>query len=175
MDVPGRVPRWLFVVALLLILLVAAGLRLYRLPDLPLGLHYDEAANVILAGEIARGLNLPVFIFPRHFGMCQTDLQFTSKEDILKIAGTYHNWRGDGEGKYKDVPGYCKSAKLEDIQQHNHVLTPGRYVGAAEAEDDDEPFEVKMPRLVAKLNEQFEESAKLEKAIKQNLKRLGYA
>jgi hypothetical protein len=62
MDASSRAPRWLFVVVLLLILVAAAGLRLYRLPDLPLGLHYDEAANGILAGEIARGVKLPVFI-----------------------------------------------------------------------------------------------------------------
>jgi type I restriction enzyme M protein len=78
-----------------------------------------------------------------------------------------------GEG-YQDVPGFCKSADLKLIQQHDFVLTPGRYVGAAEQEDDGEPFEKKMPRLVAELQAQFAESAKLEKAIKANLKGLGY-
>ena len=96
-------------------------------------------------------------------------------DDIQKIAGTYHAWRGDKDaGTYEDILGFCKAAKLDDIAAHGYVLTPGRYVGAAEVEDDDEPFDEKMKRLVATLNEQFAESAKLEKAIKANLKGLGY-
>jgi type I restriction enzyme M protein len=76
-------------------------------------------------------------------------------EDIAKIAGTYHAWRGDkGAGEYEDVPGFCKSATLEEIRKHGHVLTPGRYVGAEEVEDDGEPFEEKMKRLTATLREQ---------------------
>ena len=94
--------------------------------------------------------------------------------DIERIADTYHRWRGDGAGKYKDVPGFCKSATTEEIEAHHFVLTPGRYVGAEEVEDDDEPFEEKMSRLVAKLDEQFKEGAKLEKAIRRNLRGLGY-
>jgi type I restriction enzyme M protein len=94
--------------------------------------------------------------------------------DIERIADTYHRWRGDGGGKYEDVPGFCKSASTEEIEAHHFVLTPGRYVGAEEVEDDDEPFEEKMERLVAKLDEQFKEGAKLEKAIRHNLRGLGY-
>lgn len=97
-------------------------------------------------------------------------------EDIAKIAGTYHAWRGDpasaGRGKYEDVPGFCKSVTLEDIRAHGHVLTPGRYVGAANVDDDGEPFDQKMKRLTWKLEEQFADSAKLEKAIRGNLKLL---
>jgi type I restriction enzyme M protein len=106
-------------------------------------------------------------------------------DDIQKIAGTYHAWRGDlpapelrqagkGAGKYQDIAGYCKSAKLDEIRAHGHVLTPGRYVGAEEAEDDGEPYEQKMKRLTATLEEQFTESAKVEKAIRQNLKTLSH-
>jgi type I restriction enzyme M protein len=96
------------------------------------------------------------------------------KSEILKIANTYRAWRGEpGAGEYADVPGFCKSATLENIQSHGYVLTPGRYVGAEEVEDDDEPFEEKMQRLTQKLEEQFAESAKLEAAIRQNLKALG--
>jgi len=96
--------------------------------------------------------------------------------DIEKIAGTYHAWRGDKgcKAKYADVPGFCKSTTTEEIAEHGFVLTPGRYVGAEEVEDDGEPFEEKMPRLVATLEEQFAESARLEKAIRQNLKALGW-
>ncbi|MCB9585427.1 MAG: SAM-dependent DNA methyltransferase [Polyangiaceae bacterium] len=95
-------------------------------------------------------------------------------EDLKRIAGTYHAWRGDGAGKYEDVAGFCKSASTEEIATHGHVLTPGRYVGAEDVEEDDEPFDDKMARLTAKLDEQFREGAKLEKAIRQNLKGLGY-
>jgi type I restriction enzyme M protein len=95
--------------------------------------------------------------------------------DLEKIVSTYHAWRGEkGAGKYDDIPGYCKSATTAEIAAHGHVLTPGRYVGTEEVEDDGEPFEEKMPRLVAELHAQFAESAKLEQAIKANLRGLGY-
>jgi type I restriction enzyme M protein len=95
-------------------------------------------------------------------------------DDLAKIAGTYHQWRGDGSGKYEDVPGFCKSATTEEIRSHQHVLTPGRYVGAEEVEDDGEPFDEKMGRLVATLEEQFKEGARLEKEIRKSLRGLGY-
>ena len=95
--------------------------------------------------------------------------------DIEKITSTNHAWRGDQDaGQYEDIAGFCKSATTADIAAHGHVLTPGRYVGAEEVEDDGEPFEQKMSRLVAELNAQFAESAKLEQAIKANLRGLGY-
>jgi type I restriction enzyme M protein len=98
-----------------------------------------------------------------------------SDDDIQKIAKTYHAWRGERDaGKYEDVAGFCKSAKLVEIEQHGFVLTPGRYVGAQEVEDDGEPFEQKMTRLVLQLEQQFAEGAKLEKQIRKNLKGLGY-
>jgi type I restriction enzyme M protein len=102
--------------------------------------------------------------------------------DLEKITGTYYAWRGDSKinnpkssiVNYSDVAGFCKSATNAEIATHGHVLTPGRYVGAEEVEDDGDPFEEKMPRLVAELQVQFAESAKLEQAIKANLKGLGY-
>jgi type I restriction enzyme M protein len=95
--------------------------------------------------------------------------------DLQKITTTYHHWRGaKGAGQYEDIPGFCKSATTAEIAAHGHVLTPGRYVGAEEVEDDGDPFEEKMPRLVAELHAQFAESAKLEQAIKANLRGLGY-
>jgi type I restriction enzyme M protein len=98
-----------------------------------------------------------------------------SDEEIARIARTYHAWRGEKDaGKYEDVPGFCKSATTEEIASHGYVLTPGRYVGAEEQEDDGEPFEEKMKRLTAKLEEQFAESATLEAAIRKNLDGLGY-
>ena len=88
---------------------------------------------------------------------------------------TYHAWRGEKDaGKYKDVPGFCKSATIEEIGVHGHVATPGRYVGAEEMEDDGEPFDEKMHRLTATLQEQFKDGSKLEKAILTHLRGLGY-
>jgi type I restriction enzyme M protein len=100
-------------------------------------------------------------------------------EDIGRVADTYHTWRGEEEaitrvGEYKDVPGFCKSATLEEIRNHGHVLTPGRYVGAEAAEEDAEPFEQKMHRLVAQLREQQVEAQRLDAAIEANLEALGY-
>ncbi len=98
-----------------------------------------------------------------------------SDEEIARIAAIFHAWRGEpGSSPYEDVPGFCKSATTEEIAGNGYVLTPGRYVGAEEAEDDDEPFEEKMARLVATLEEQFAESGRLEAAIRKNLKGLGY-
>ena len=111
--------------------------------------------------------------------------------DLAKIVSTYHAWRshphpasghplpvgeGRGEGNpgYADVAGFCKSATTAEIAAHGHVLTPGRYVGAEEVADDGDPFEEKMPRLVAELHAQFAESAKLEQAIEAHLRGLGY-
>ena len=102
--------------------------------------------------------------------------------DLARIVETYHAWRGDAQivkqkskiANYAAVPGFCKSAPATEIAAHGHVLTPGRYVGAEEVEDDGEPFEEKMPRLVAELHAQFAESARLEQAINANLKGLGF-
>ena len=81
---------------------------------------------------------------------------------------------GEGGRSYTDVPGFCKSATLEEVRKHGHVLTPGRYVGAEAQEEDEEPFEEKMKRLVAQLHEQQAEAANLDKAIADNMKALGF-
>ncbi|MDE0145220.1 MAG: class I SAM-dependent DNA methyltransferase [Nitrospira sp.] len=118
-------------------------------------------------------------------------------EDITCIANTYHAWRdklplpkppsplegeGWGEGEkegeearsYTDIPGFCKSATLEEVRKHGHALTPGRYVGAKPQEEDKEPFETKMKRLTAQLRKQQAEAVKLDSAIEANLKALGF-
>jgi type I restriction enzyme M protein len=93
----------------------------------------------------------------------------------VRIAGRYHAWRGDhGAGKFQDILGFCKSATTNEIAAHGYVLTPGRYVGAEEVEDDGEPFPEKMQRLTSTLAGQFAESARLEKAIRENVKGLGW-
>ncbi len=96
-------------------------------------------------------------------------------DDVATIAGAYHAWRGDeGAGEYADVPGFCRAAPLDEIRKHGHVLTPGRYVGAADAEEDDEPFDEKMRRLATTLREQQAEAGRLDAAIESNLAGLGY-
>ena len=114
-----------------------------------------------------------LFIDARNLGyMRDRVLRDFTPEDIAKIAGTFKNWKC-GKG-YEDVAGFCKSAEMKLIQSHESVLTPGRYVGAEAVAGDSEPFEEKMPRLVAELNAQFTASDTLEKAIKENMGRLGY-
>ena len=129
-----------------------------------------------LEGKPLRGRSGEIlFIDARKLGfMADRTHRDLSDEDIARIAGTYHAWRGDGEGSYEDIPGFCKSGKLEEVRTHGHVLTPGRYVGAEEVEDDGEPFEEKMKRLTGQLDEQFKESARLETEIRNNLAKLGY-
>jgi len=96
-------------------------------------------------------------------------------DEIIEIARTYHAWRGEqNAGQYEDKAGFCKAAALKDIEAHSHVLTPGRYVGAEEIEDDGVPFEEKMAELSAELYEQMAEAEELDAAIRQNLEGLGY-
>ena len=96
-------------------------------------------------------------------------------EDIARIADTYHSWRAAEEGNsYADVPGFCKSASMDEVRKHGHVLTPGRYVGVEPQKDDGEPFEDKMKRLVLELREQQAEGARLDAAITENLQALGF-
>ncbi|MGB4599553.1 MAG: class I SAM-dependent DNA methyltransferase [Trichlorobacter sp.] len=118
-----------------------------------------------------------LFIDARKMGAMvdRTHRELTA-EEISRIAATYHAWRGEKEAvAYADIPGFCKAASLDEIRKHGHVLTPGRYVGAEAQEEDDEPFQEKMQRLAATLDQQFAESARLEKAIRDNLKALGIA
>ena len=130
-----------------------------------------------------------LFIDARKLGhMLDRTRRDLSTEDIARVADTYHAWRshsrhsgegrnpeGEGQGEgYTDIPGFCKSATLEEIRKHGHVLTPGRYVGAAPQEDDGEPFEEKMDRLSAQWREQQAEAHRLDAEIEANLARLGF-
>ena len=96
--------------------------------------------------------------------------------DIQKIAATFHSWKQDGEieNEYEDIAGFCNSANLEEVRSHDYILTPGRYVGAEDVEDDDEAFAEKMARLTKELREQFGKSASLEVEIKKNLASIGF-
>ena len=114
-----------------------------------------------------------LFIDARQLGyMKDRVLRDFTVDDIKKVADTFHAWQL-GEG-YENVAGFCYSASLDDIRKHEHVLTPGRYVGAEEQEDDGEVFADKMARLTKQLAEQFAESTKLEGEIKKNLAGLGF-
>jgi type I restriction enzyme M protein len=128
-----------------------------------------------VGGRNRRGKTL--FIDARKQGRLENRVnRVFDDEDIARIANAYHAWRQDGETRevYRDVPGFCRVAKLEEIQRHDYVLTPRRYVDAEESEDDYEAFAEKMQRLTAMLDEQLSESAQLEAEIKKNLGRLGY-
>ena len=113
-----------------------------------------------------------LFIDARNLGyMKDRVLRDFKPDDVTKVAHTFHAWK---RGEAVDEPGYAKAATLADIRQHDHVLTPGRYVGAAAQEEDGEAFEDKMARLTATLGDQFTESARLEAAIRKNLAGLGF-
>lgn len=114
-----------------------------------------------------------LFIDARQLGyMKDRVLRDFTLDDIKKVVDTFHAWQHNES--YENVAGFCYSASLDDIRTHKHVLTPGRYVGAEEQEDDGEVFADKMTRLTARLAEQLAESAKLQEEIKKNLVGLGY-
>jgi len=116
-----------------------------------------------------------LFIDARNMGqMVDRRHRELTKEEVKKIADTYHAWRRENKQKYEDILGFCKSVKLEEVEKHNFILTPGRYVGVPKEVDDGIPFEEKMKKLTTELAEQFKESEKLEKEIKQNLKSIGW-
>ena len=145
-----------------------------------------------------------LFIDARNLGyMKDRVLRDFTDDDLSQVTETFHNWqttdrhseeqtttnrhseeqtttsrhceeRSDAATYYQDIPGFCKSADLEQLQKHDYVLTPGRYVGAVAEEDDGEPFAEKMARLAGQLKTQFEESDRLEVEIKKNLAGVGY-
>ncbi|MBN1905760.1 MAG: type I restriction-modification system subunit M [Deltaproteobacteria bacterium] len=114
-----------------------------------------------------------LFIDARNMGyMKDRVLRDFTDDDIAKIKNAFHAWQQNNN--YEDIKGFCYSATIDEIEKHDFVLTPGRYVGAAEQEEDSEPFSEKMQRLTGKLKGQFEESGRLEIEIKKNLAGLGY-
>src|SRR2546427_1284901 len=96
-------------------------------------------------------------------------------DDVKRISWTYHAWRGELKGReYEDVPGFCKSASMEEIRKQRWILTPGRYVGAEQEGDDDEVFDEKMKRLTGELSGQMKHGGRLDDEIRKNLQRIGY-
>lgn len=119
--------------------------------------------------------NKILFIDARNLGFMadRTHKEF-SEEDIKKVADTFHAWRGTNIQEYSDELGFCKEATTEEVRENDYILTPGRYIGLAEQEDDDELFEEKMARLTGELSEQFAKSKELEEQIRQVFGRIGY-
>lgn len=118
-----------------------------------------------------------LFIDARNLGyMASRVHRMFSEADIARVADAVHRWRqnGEAEGAYGDVPGFCRSVKLDEIREHGYVITPGRYVGAEEVEDDNEVFTEKMERLTALLSEQMARGAELDAVIREKLGALGY-
>jgi len=96
-------------------------------------------------------------------------------KDIAQISETYHNWRGkEWKEKYKDVPGFCQSANIQEIRKNNYILTPGRYINFKEVLEDGVAFEEKMIKLTATLKVQMQKAVSLDDEIKQNLAKIGF-
>ena len=146
--------------------------QLFRSTQIPACLWFLRKGRSV--DEARSGETL--FIDARKMGhMTNRTHRDLSAEDISRIAGVYHAWRGNNAtGEYADVPGFCKSASLEEIRRHGHVLTPGRYVGAKPQPDDAELFQEKMARLTAQWREQQAEARRLDAAIAENLEKLGF-
>lgn len=154
--------------------MVAMPGQLFYTTGIPVCLWFVTRNKVQPGGRDRSGQIL--FIDARKLGVMvdRTHRELT-EEEIQRIADTYYAWRGaPGRGVYEDVAGFCKSATLEEIREHDYVLTPGRYVGIEEVEDDGEPFEEKMARLTEQLAEQFAKSRVLEQEIRKRLGGIGF-
>lgn len=128
----------------------------------------SKTAKRVRNGEI-------LFIDARNLGFMadRTHKEFAD-EDIKKITDAFHKWRGTLDEPYEDVQGFCKAAPLEEVRNKDYILTPGRYVGLEEVEDDGEPFEEKLTRLTIELSEKFAKSKELEDQIRRALGGMGY-
>jgi type I restriction enzyme M protein len=156
--------------------IVALPGQLFYSTQIPASLWFlnrDKTPGGARAWRDRRGEVL--FIDARNLGvMVDRTHRDLTDDDIARIAGSYHAWRGErGAGEYADVPGFCASVTTEQIAGHRHVLTPGRYVGAEDVEEDDEPLDEKVGRLTKKLYEAFDESDRLQAQVLASLGRLG--
>lgn len=116
-----------------------------------------------------------LFIDARNMGaMLDRRHRELTAEDVNKISDTYHAFRGEGGGQYEDIAGFCKVVNTEEIRKQGHILTPGRYVGSEEIEEDGEVFEEKMKKLTAELSRQMQEEKRLDEEIKRQLEKIGF-
>lgn len=154
--------------------MVALPTQLFYTTQIPACLWFLSHNKVNSKFRARRGQTL--FIDARKLGyMANRIHRELSEAEIVRIAHTYHAWRGESEaGVYEDVLGFCRSVPEKEIAAQEYVLTPVRYVGAAEVEEEEEPFEERMVRLITKLEEYFEEAARLEAAIRANFKGVRY-
>ena len=145
--------------------------------SMPASLFYTTGIPVSLwimrKGKVGNSKEKILFIDARNLGhMIDRRVRELSEEDIQKIASTYQKWR-QGNG-YEDMAGFCKEATLEEVRRQDYILTPGRYVGIAEQDDDGEPFEEKMARLTSELSDMFAKSHELEDEIRRKIGVIGY-
>ena len=158
--------------------LVALPTQLFRSTGIPVCVWFFAKDKAAGAGGSVDRRGQVLFIDARGLGhMVDRAERALSDEDIARIAGTFHAWRGTASAAeagltYDDVPGFCRSATLAEIKDAGYALTPGRYVGAAEAEDDGEPIDAKIERLRGELLAAFDESARLEKIVREQLERV---
>jgi type I restriction enzyme M protein len=128
-------------------------------------------------GKLRNRTNEILFIDAREMGsmISRKQKEFT-EDDIAVISNTYHQWRGkEWQEKYKNIPGFCKSANIQEIRKNNHILTPGRYIDFKEAEDDGEVFDDKMKQLTKILKVQMLKASELDNSIKENLSKIGFS
>ena len=149
--------------------IVSLPSQLFYSTQIPVSLWFVSRSR---SGRSGRTL----FIDARNIGeMADRTHRVLTQRNIRHIADTYHNWRGEPAAvEYEDVAGFCKDASLDELRGHGYVMTPGRYVGAAEVNDDGEPHEEKMARLVNRLWEQQEEAQRLDRDISGILREMGY-
>jgi type I restriction enzyme M protein len=154
--------------------MIALPGQLFYSTQIPVCLWFlarDKSNGIARNAKLRDRRNEILFIDARKLGhMVDRTRKEFSDADIDKITRAYHAWRGETEaGVYGDIPGFCKAVPLEEIRGHGHVLTPGRYVGAADVEDDDRPFAERFAALRAKLDEQFAEANRLTVVIREKL------
>lgn len=164
--------------------MVALPGQLFYSTQIPVCLWFlakDRSNGLVAKGTLRDRRGEILFIDARKMGYMETRVNRNlSDDDLALIAECYHAWRGEPvvheqfKDGYKDIPGFCKSAKLEEVREHGHVLTPGRYVGAEEQEEDAEAFTEKMQRLTAELAEQMQASQAMDAEIKKQLARVGF-
>lgn len=148
--------------------------KLFYTTGIPVCLWFFSRSRAGLKGQRARNGEVLLIEAKRLGKMVSRTNRELSDDDIARIAGTYHAWRGTSTDHYVDIPGFCAGVSLETIADQHHVLTPGRYVGHAATEDDGEDPDDKVTRLVAELDEYFVRGAELETRIRKNLKALGH-
>ncbi|OBK47932.1 N-6 DNA methylase [Mycobacterium sp. 1081908.1] len=151
--------------------MVALPAQLFRSTGIPVCLWFFALDKADRAGQV-------LFIDARGLGyLVDRAERALTDEEIVRIGDTYHAWCGSASATakgiaYQDVPGFCKSASLDDIRAAGYALTPGSYVGAAAADDDGEPFDAKIARLTGDLVAALDESARLEKLVREQVERL---